>query len=331
MSASPPPLFAAVLLLLAAPLLPARSTAPDPDPATVQPLHLPPSPPATIPAFPEQSAAAGCPLELSDGLFHALHSACGGELRRTRCCPVLAAWLYSAYSSTALGRASAATGGPAVPGRASPPYDMPLLPDDSETCVDGLGKALKERGVQLSQPNETCDVVYCYCGIRLHPLSCPEAFFVGPDGKLRGNENVRRLEIDCFSGGNSRNGFPGLGGCSKCLNSLHRLTQNTSDPSKSEDRTVKMQNKDCHLMGLTWLLSKNRTAYIHTVSNVLRAIMMSPNGSNPQSCTLSSDGLPLAVDSTEISGSPSQFALQSSINILVLPLFVLYYRLVIVS
>lgn len=92
-----------------------------------------------------------------------------------------------------------------------------------------------------------------------------------------------------------------------------------------------MRNKDCHLMGLTWLLSKDRTAYIHTVTSVLRAIMLSSNGSDLQSCTLGSDGLPLAVDSSEISGSSSQFSLQSSsINLLVLLLLVLYCRLVVV-
>lgn len=64
-----------------------------------------------------------------------------------------------------------------------------------------------------------------------------------------------------------------------------------------------MHDKDCHLMGLTWLLAKNRSAYIHTVSAVLRAMMMSTGGSDPQSCTLNSDGMPLAVDSSEISNN----------------------------
>lgn len=56
-------------------------------------------------------------------------------------------------------------------------------------------------------------------------------------------------------------------------------------------------------MGLTWLLAKNRTAYIRTVTSVLRAKMMSEDGSDPRSCTLNSDGMPLAVDSAEMSGS----------------------------
>ncbi|KAK4781694.1 hypothetical protein SAY86_015796 [Trapa natans] len=317
------------IVILSATLLRGSSTAPNPE-AVLQPLHLPPSSPAIIPAFPEQSAAAvGCPLNLPDDLFHDLRAACGGGgLHRSRCCPVLAAWLYFAYSSTALGRATATSGGPAQSGHPSPHYDMPLLPDDSETCVDGLGKVLTERGLKLSQPNETCDVVYCYCGIRLHQMTCPEAFSVGSDGKLHGNENVKKLERDCFTGGTNKNGFPGLDGCSKCLNSLHHITQNISDPSKSEDRTSKMHKKDCHLMGLTWLLSKNRTSYIHMVSNVLRAIMLSPDGSHPpRSCTLGRDGLPLAADSSATLGSSYQFiTLPSPIIIAILWVFSTLYH-----
>uniref|UniRef100_A0A2P2J546 Uncharacterized protein n=1 Tax=Rhizophora mucronata TaxID=61149 RepID=A0A2P2J546_RHIMU len=73
--------------------------------------------------------------------------------------------------------------------------------------------------------------------------------------------------------------------------------------SKSEERTTKMHKKDCQLMGITWLLAKNRTSYIHTVSAVLRAMMLSTDSSNPQSCTLNSDGMPLAVDSSQISNN----------------------------
>lgn len=103
-------------------------------------------------------------------------------------------------------------------------YDLPMLPDDSETCVDDLEKSLTAKGIKLARPNETCDVVYCYCGIRLHPLSCPEAFSVTPQGKLVGDESVKRLERDCLSSSTNVNGFPGLGGCSKCLNSLHMVS-----------------------------------------------------------------------------------------------------------
>jgi len=64
-----------------------------------------PSPPATIPAFPEQSNLAGCRLDLPSELFHGINSACDSgssateHLHRTSCCPALAAWLYSALVS----------------------------------------------------------------------------------------------------------------------------------------------------------------------------------------------------------------------------------------
>lgn len=201
---------------------------------------------------------------------------------------------------------------PVAAGR-TPSYDMPLLPDDSETCVDDLGKALRQRGIELVKPNETCDVVYCYCGIRLHPLTCPDAFSVNEDGKLEGDDSVKRLERNCLSSSTNVNGFPGLGGCSKCLNSLYLLNKKKASNSskKTEDRATKMHNKDCQLMGLTWLLAKNRTAYIHTVSSVLRAIMMSKDGSHLQSCALSSDGMPLAVDSSEISDQSFSITLRA--------------------
>ncbi|KAJ8773090.1 hypothetical protein K2173_028267 [Erythroxylum novogranatense] len=301
------------------------------DPANVQTLQpfLPtPSASATIPAFPEQSNVASCQLDLPDELFHGIKAACGsgnggdGQLRKTRCCPVLAAWLYYAYSSTTIGMAGRVV--PAAVAEGVPPSyeDMPLLPDDSETCVDTLGKELKRKGMELFKPNETCDLVYCYCGIRLHPLSCPEAFSLNQKGKLVGDKTVERLERDCLSSSSDVNGFTGLGGCSKCLNSLSLLHNKSSDnhnkslnSSKSADRTTKMRNKDCQLMGLTWLLAKNRTAYIQTVSNVLRAMMLT---SDPHSCALNTDGMPLAVDSSEINNSSCSVTAQlASILVLV--------------
>uniref|UniRef100_A0A5B6YT47 SPARK domain-containing protein n=1 Tax=Davidia involucrata TaxID=16924 RepID=A0A5B6YT47_DAVIN len=314
------------------PVLSGQPILSDPNPASIQSFLPVPSPPATIPAFPEQSNVAGCPLDLPDELFNGIKAVCGvgkgkthadrsGQLRRSRCCPVLAAWLYTAYSETALG----------ISGRApqTASYDLPLLPDDSETCVDNLQKALNNRGIELVKPNETCDVVYCYCGIRLHPLSCPEAFSISSQGKLVGDENVKRLERHCLS--NSVNGYGGLGGCSKCLKSLYLLNgEKMGNLTKSEDRTSKMHNRDCELMGLTWLLAKNRSAYIQTVSAVLRAIMMSNDGSDPQSCSLNSDGMPLAVDSSEINNQSPSTTLQSSVYLYIL-LCLLYIGLIVSS
>lgn len=208
---------------------------PIPDAATVQTVTTNSSSQSqgTIPAFPEQADIARCPLSLSDQHFNGIKNACsiksnkhGGDsydkLQHSRCCPVLAAWLYSAYSATALGTGRVSSG--LEHGHAATSYDMPLLPDDSETCESDLGRALKVRGIELFQPNETCDVVYCYCGIRLHPLTCSESFKVTGSGNLVGDENVKRLERNCLSSSNGVNGFPGLGGCSKCLHSLYLVS-----------------------------------------------------------------------------------------------------------
>ncbi|XWS60888.1 hypothetical protein CRYUN_Cryun07bG0076500 [Craigia yunnanensis] len=337
MSLNSSPFFLLFIYLFFTILLPVSFSISNPDPANIQPLALQTSPPETIPAFPEQSNVVGCPLELPEELFHSIKSACGtkkyfevsGQLHRSRCCPVLATWLYAAYSATALGSAGRVI--PAVAGR-TPSNDMPLLPDDSETCVDDLGKALRQKGIELAKPNETCDVVYCYCGIRLHPLSCPEVFSVNQKGNLIGDENVERLERNCLSSSTSVNGFPGLGGCNKCLKSLHLLNKkSTLNSSKSEERTTKMRSKDCQLMGLTWLLAKNRTAYIRTVSAVLRAIMMSKDGSNPSSCTLNSDGMPLAVDSSEKYDQSSSVTLYLSQHLSLLLLSLLLIHLIVLS
>lgn len=181
------------------------------------------SPPPTIPAFLEQSdVSSACTLHFSDELFSGINNACAAsktkpnspELHRSRCCPVLAAWLYTAYSDTSLGRGSR------VPERTS---DLPMLPDESETCVKNLETGLRNKGMQLVKPNETCDLVYCYCGITLHPLSCPESFFVSQKtGKLVGDSSVKKLEENCLS--TDPNGFVGLDKCSKCLNTLYLVT-----------------------------------------------------------------------------------------------------------
>lgn len=102
-----------------------------------------------------------------------------------------------------------------------------------------------------------------------------------------------------------------------------QLNKKTSNSSKAEDRTTKIHNKDCELMGLTWLLAKNRTAYMHTVSAVLRALMLNTDGSYPQSCSLNSDGMPLAVDSSEISDHSSSTNLLPPISLSLLLLCLL--------
>ena len=56
------------------------------------------SSPNTVPAFPVQTESQVCRLDLSAELFGGVNDACGRDLDRSRCCPVLAAWLFAAQS-----------------------------------------------------------------------------------------------------------------------------------------------------------------------------------------------------------------------------------------
>lgn len=90
------------------------------------------------------------------------------------------------------------------------------------------------------------------------------------------------------------------------------------------ERERKMLNRDCELMALTWLLERNKTAYIATVSAVLRAIMYSAHPHRSR-CSPDQDNMPLAVDSVQFekahaSTSSSPFAFW----ITVLPLIILF-------
>jgi hypothetical protein len=170
---------------------------------------------ATIPAFPEQSnAAAGasstCPLDPIPRLLPAVRSSCdadGALATRLRCCPALAAWLFAAYAPTALAARPARSASAA-------PVDIPVPPDDSEACAGAAERALRSEGAALPRPpgaNGTCDVAFCYCGVRLRRLTCG----VQPTGAgqwVPAAAAARRLEKDCAR--------PGVPGCSKCLRAL---------------------------------------------------------------------------------------------------------------
>jgi len=210
----------------------AAGTLPDPaplDPALVFPSATPVQPAAataggTIPAFPEQSdslagSSATCPLAPAPALLPAVRSACDaddGELPpRLRCCPALAAWLFAAYAPAALSQRA-----PARPTPAAAAVDMPLPPDDSEACAGAADRALRAGGAALPRPpggNGTCDVAFCYCGVRLRRLACGPA---PADGGLwaPADAAARRMERDC--------GQAGTPGCSKCLRALATVRSN---------------------------------------------------------------------------------------------------------
>ncbi|GKU96594.1 hypothetical protein SLE2022_051010 [Rubroshorea leprosula] len=257
------------------------------------------SSPNTVPAFPVQTEGEGCRLDLSDELFGGVNDACGHNLDRSRCCPVLAAWLYAAHSKSALELPAPA---PAPVDSIQP--DQPMMPDDSQKCVNSLQSALLNKSVKLSQPNASCDAILCFCGIRLHQissLSCPAAFNVSAGFRnATPTAAVKNLEKNC------RNSS--YAGCTKCLGALQKLKggykNGTADWSTTE-RANKMFNLDCQLMGLTWLLARNKTEYIPTVSAVLRAIMYSAHPPHESKCSPDQENMPLAVDSLQFEEAQS--------------------------
>jgi hypothetical protein len=92
--------------------------------------------------------------------------------------------------------------------------DIPVPPDDSDACAGATERALRSEGAALPHPpgaNGTCDVAFCYCGVRLRRLTCG----VQPTGAgqwVPAAAAARRLEKDCAR--------PGVPGCSKCLRAL---------------------------------------------------------------------------------------------------------------
>lgn len=258
-----------------------------------QPLKPGDYSPNTVPAFPVQSESQICHLDLSAELFGGVNDACGRNLDRSRCCPVLAAWLFAAHARSAL----------QISAPAPASADLPMMPDDSQKCVNSLQSSLQSRNIYIPQPNATCDAILCFCGIRLHQissLSCPAAFNVSS-----GNRNatptaaVKNLERNCRNSSYS--------GCTRCLGALQKLKGGDKNGTGdgNGDRASKMLNRDCQLMGLTWLLARNKTAYIPTVSAVLRAIMYSAHPPHESKCSPDQENMPLAVDSLQFGRAES--------------------------
>ncbi|OVA06781.1 hypothetical protein BVC80_8725g12 [Macleaya cordata] len=274
------------------------------------------STPNTVPAFPVQTQAQACHLDLSAELFGGVGEACGHNLDRSRCCPVLAAWLFAAHARSALQIAA--------PSPSSSSDLDPMMPDDSQKCVNSLQNSLQSRNIHIPQPNGTCDAILCFCGIRLHQissLSCPAAFNTSTTHQnATPTAAVKNLEHNCRNSSYS--------GCTKCLGALQKLKGEKNGTKVGTDRASKMFSRDCQLMGLTWLLARNKTAYIPTVSAVLRAIMYSAHP-HESKCSPDQENMPLAVDSLHFEKLESSSPATSlpSISFPFLPFMILVFFL----
>ncbi|KAJ7544121.1 hypothetical protein O6H91_09G065300 [Diphasiastrum complanatum] len=241
----------------------------------------------TVPSLPVEGSAVPCELDLLDLNFGGVEEACSVDdndsLRRRRCCPVLAAWLYSAHAKMAL----------QTPAPQS--FEMPVPPDDSQVCSTSLQGALQDRNVHLSPPNASCDLIVCFCGIRLHQiesLNCPLRLHHGTSSNYTQTPMFRAMETNCTDSSHN--------GCTKCLATLE--TPVTSS-LQIEAVTSKTNAADCRMMGLLWLLASNKTLYLPTVSAVLRAMVYQ---SNSMQCSLDKENMPLAYDSPGPAPAPSE-------------------------
>ncbi|KAK8933324.1 hypothetical protein KSP39_PZI015630 [Platanthera zijinensis] len=318
--------------------------------AAASPLRpiLPTDSPPTITASRDHPGAAdSCPLDLPEDFFRGVSAACTDAAASFSdlCCPALAAWLYTAYSTAALETR--------VQPSSTRSYDeLPVLPGDSEPCAAAAEAALRARGIKIPGSNDTCGAASCACGVGLHPLQCEGPFVVagGGEGRWVPKDGVAgRLEVGCSQ--------PAAAGCTRCLTALYQMTTiltlaqhmqcwarhvpsigvatmyiiSESGTSRQIALPVasKLRSKEkgkgggidgedskggreCQLMGLTWLLSTNRTRYLPTAAYVIRAFRAADAGGRyPATCSVAGD-IPLPVGYEQLLGTGSFIAARGS-------------------
>ncbi|CAA2996353.1 uncharacterized GPI-anchored At4g28100 [Olea europaea subsp. europaea] len=182
----------------------------------------------------------------------------------------------------------------------------------------------RQAGPEQVLPRAGC--VALRCARQLTYLDCPAAFNItGNHINATPTAAVRNLEHNCRNSSNA--------GCSKRLGFLQKLKVEGESgrkevERKNDDRASKMLSRDCQLMGLAWLLARNKTAYIPTVSAVLRAILYSANPSEESRCSLDQENMPLAVDSLQLEKYDSSSSSSSLWLSQFLPFFILILPLI---
>ncbi|KAL3698792.1 hypothetical protein R1sor_012868 [Riccia sorocarpa] len=250
-----------------------------------------------------------CALDLGEVTFGGVKEACRGAMPdKKRCCPVLAAWVYAADARLALFP-------PTKSGQNNSAGDTDV--DITLNCISSLQSALQVKEAFFDTGNSSCDPVVCYCGIYLTELddeSCPFSDFRN-GGESRSSSILRStLEQNCR--------IASYKGCTNCVETLQNsqpASQFTTNPSLNATR-----EEYCKLMGLMWLLYNNRTAYIPTVSSVIRALLYSNNDTHATpECSPNSENMPLATNGIEyvnVESSANHYDIRTVIQLTAAPL-----------
>ncbi|KAH9288860.1 hypothetical protein KI387_032977, partial [Taxus chinensis] len=81
-----------------------------------------------------------------------------------------------------------------------------------------------------------------------------------------------------------------------------------TEVNEISDITSKIYSWDCKLMGITWLLAKNKVVYIPIVSEEFQALMYNGLPHHATTCSVEWQKMPLLVDSSQLDVSTSSYS-----------------------